>query len=524
MFYKPKLGGIWDPSVIHYHGKYYMTSMYFDDKRDGVRMDDYMWVAESDDGVHWHDLGPVLLDRKGVCKMYPYLVGEDMYVNFGSFSAPDKRHNDTLRYYKSNDMIHWTYVGEDHPDGQWYHTEGRWDHMYVYPEGGIYYGYPVATPLPEHKSAWGLCKSTDGATWTCCPPPVIEWGDIPPINCLEGGGMEKIGDKYYYIGGFVGYANNYGYALYTFVADSPEGPFRPDRGAFRLCGFDRLEGRVFVQNLAAFARGKDGELLITNAVDAGGQYEIWLLPFRRAVVDDEGHLRLGYWPGNDAVRGREIPLDAHSIRVTYAACPDGSDQPAHVLVSRMTPTEHGFSANTNAFTGPVVTDNRMMLTLEGDYDLETGVILEGTVEATTYPAYDEHNHRTNLWRPATFGLFSGEQLPGSDSQAGLAITLGIGHPYKRCSFVESFTADEHRMENTIVDTIGEDCANVRGMSAGEPHTFRFLCRRNMLELYLDDLHVQTFVNLRPTSGKLGFVLQNAAVNITDLHLYEMNLS
>ncbi len=517
MFYKPQFGGIWDPSVIYYNGYYYMASMYFKD----AGKDRFMWVAKSADGVHWEDVGPVLENEYGVCKMFLYEADGVMVADFGSFSTVPRDGNDTIRFYRSTDMEHWESVGLTHPDGQWYHTNGRWDHMYVYKEDGTYYGYPVATPLPEYKSAWGLCKSSDGYNWETKKPPVIEWGDIPPINSLEGGGMEKIGDKYYYIGGFVGYANNYGYALYTFIADSPEGPFKPDRGAFRLCGFDRLEGRVFVQNLAAFARGKDGELLISNAVDAGGGLQIWLLPLRKAVVDEFGHLRQGYWHGNDAVKGTEIPL-TDSFRVAFSRFPEGSQLPDSQYLPSVFKSEagNGWCANTDALSSPNVFDHNMLVMSDVDIPLEDGVLLEGKMSATTYPAYDDVNHCTIMWRPSSFGFFIEEE--GSFVQ-GMDIALEIGHPYKRYSFVEKISIEGEVFKREIIDTIGEDCANVRGIDAGVEHTFRFLYRRNMFELYVDDLHVQTFVNLGIGTGHIGFTVLNAKVDVYDLKLYKMNL-
>jgi hypothetical protein len=194
-----------------------------------------MWLASSADGVHWKSEGPVLKDGHAVYKMYIYETENGLAMNCGSSSQSERKDNDTIRYYCTSDMKHWEFYAEDHPDGRWYHTNGRWDHMYVYrDQDGTYYGYPVATPLPEQRSAWGLRKSTDGLHWETLEPPVIDWGDLPRINCLEVGGMEKIGDKYYFIGGYVGYAGNYGYSLYTFTADHPAGPFVPDKEAFRL--------------------------------------------------------------------------------------------------------------------------------------------------------------------------------------------------------------------------------------------------------------------------------------------------
>ena len=171
MLYKPEQGCMWDPTVLWHDGKYWLVSMY---KTGITEPDDYMWLASSDDGVHWKSEGPVLKDGHAIYKMYIYRTEDGIAMNCGSSSQPERKDNDTLRYYRSADMKNWEFYAEDHPDGRWYHTNGRWDHMYVYrDDNGTYYGYPVATPLPEQRSAWGLCKSADGLHWETLEPPVI---------------------------------------------------------------------------------------------------------------------------------------------------------------------------------------------------------------------------------------------------------------------------------------------------------------------------------------------------------------
>ncbi|HPZ52782.1 MAG TPA: hypothetical protein PLI11_07670 [Clostridia bacterium] len=510
MIFKPRTGCMWDPTVMYINSKYYMFSMY---KEKHTDLDNNMYMAVSEDGVHWEDVGAVLEDTNGVCKMFVYETDEYVMVNFGSFSEESRANNDTLRFYRSKDLKEWEYVGKATPDTRWYKGEGRYDHMYVIKEGDTYYGYPVATPKPEYKSCFGILTSKDGVNWTSHKPPVIEWGDIPPINCLEGGGVEKINGKYYYIGGFVGYAGNYGYGLYTFIGDSPMGPFKPDKEAFRLCGFDRLEGRVFVQNLACFARG-DGQLLISNAVDAGGPYEIWLLPLRKAHVDEDGHLRLAYWEQNDLLKGIEIKLDSDAFNLSFNTTklyPSWRDK---IFV----PSNDGFHACVEGSDDPVVNDRKMLVTIDRKLDLEKGFILEGKFAANSYPHYDEVNNKTQCWRPATFGVFMGEE-----DDKGMGIELEIGHPYKRKSYVTNVSISNNIMKNEIIDTIDEGCANVKGVDANTTHTFKLLYRRNVYELYVNDLHVQTFVHLGKPNGTMGFILQNSDVTVSDIKLYEMSL-
>jgi hypothetical protein len=49
--YQPSGGAFWDPSVIYHADKYYLFAMYGGDS---------IWLATSDDGVHWKDYGVVL--------------------------------------------------------------------------------------------------------------------------------------------------------------------------------------------------------------------------------------------------------------------------------------------------------------------------------------------------------------------------------------------------------------------------------------------------------------------------------
>lgn len=519
MLYKPENGCMWDPTVLWYGGKYHLVSMY---KVAPDAPDDYMWLAQSVDGVHWESVDTVLNDGHAIYKMYIYETEHGIAMNCGSSSQPERRDNDTLRYYRSDDMQHWQFYAEDHPDSKWYHTNGRWDHMYVFrDDDGTYYGYPVATPLPEQKSAWGLRKSTDGIHWDTCPPPVIHWGDIPRINCLEVGGVEKIGSKYYFIGGYVGYAGNYGYSLYTFTADRPEGPFTPDKDAFRLCGFDRLEDRLFIQNLAAFARGKDGELLISNAAQAGDLTNVWLLPMRKAVVDEKGHLRLGYWHGNDALKGGAKPALADAQRLIFADL-----QPTNAIgfggtATRFAAKDGGFSAAVCTPGHSVLHDRDMLVLLDEKLDLEGGIIMECTIRATSSPAYDSVNCTTQNWRPASVGVYLEEECCPDELSRGMAITLEVGHPYKRYSFVENIRAEKEDMHRQVIDTIGEGCAEVRGIDADCTVRLRLLYRRNMFELYADDLLVQSFVHLGTPTGKIGICLRNAAVEVTDWTVYPM---
>lgn len=521
MLYRPEKGAMWDPTLWYEakDQKFYMLSMHYKDAADGGTG---MWLAESEDGVHFRGVGRVLACEGGLFKMFINSTSDGRYcVNFGSTNTEDNPFapNDTMRYAVSEDLVRWEMVDVNHPDGCWYCEGGRWDHMYALynEEDQTYYGAVVATPKAGESGCFGLQESKDGIHWTPLPPPEIEWGDIPPINCLEGGGLEKIGDKYYYIGGFVGYAGSYGYNLYTFVADRVTGPYRPDRKAFRLCGFDRMN-RVFIENLAAFCRvGED--VLVSNAVMAGGRDDVWLIPLRRAKVDGDGHLRLYWWEGNEALKGAEI-APAWSL-CSVNAIPSALNEGEEGIWTSATFTvgEKSLHIRPKAPVGPTVSDVTAIAALLSKFEPDEGLVLEGTMICTSAPAYINEERKTHCWRPARVGFWVEDRENG-----GRAITLDIGHPYKRRSNVMDLCWNDTNCDLTVVDEIGEDSACVQGISAGERHTFRFLWRMNALQLYVDDAFVQTFVVDRPPTGRTGVVVQNAECILSDLKAWKMNIS
>ena len=522
MLYRPEKGAMWDPTLWYEpkDHKFYMLSMHYKDNSpaDGGTG---MWLAESEDGVHFKGVGRVLSYEGGLFKMFINRTADGRYcVNFGSTNTEDNPFapNDTMRYAVSDDLVHWEIVDENHPDGRWYCEGGRWDHMYVLynEEDKTYYGAVVATPKAGESGCFGLQQSADGIRWTPLPPPAIEWDEIPPINCLEGGGLERIRDKYYYIGGFVGYAGSYGYNLYTFVADDIRGPYRPDRSAFRLCGFDRMD-RVFIENLAAFCRvGKD--VLVSNAVMAGGRDDVWLIPLRRAKVGEDGHFRLYWWEGNEALKGESLPLSWSlcSVNAPPAVLNEGEEGVWTPAVFEVEETSLRIRPKTPK--GPTVTDVTAMAALDRVLDPTEGLVLEGDLICTSAPAYLTAERKTHCWRPARVGFWVEDHENG-----GRAITLDIGHPYKRHSNVMELNWDGSRCDLTVIDENGEDSACVRGITAGERHSFRFLWRLNILQLYMDDQFVQTFVVDRPPTGRVGVIAQNADCRLENLKAWKMSI-
>lgn len=516
---------MWDPTLLYFKDQYYMLSMYLNPKSGKW---DGMWAAVSEDGVHFNDIGCVLTGDANICKMFAFINDGHCIINHGSFSGRPDTDNDTLRFYQSDDMRNWTHLSDNHPDPQWYHAAGRWDHMYVIPKGDPgenqgYWGYVVATPNKDLHAAIGMMESSDGLHWNILPPPVMEWGDMPEVGMLEVGGCEKIGDRYYFIGGVGGYAGNCGYSLYTFVSDSPTGPFRPDTKAFRLCGFDRLPNRVFTQNLAAFCRGKNGELLVSNAFDAGFPEKIWLLPNRKAVVDSEGHLRLGYWEQNDLAKGPQLDPDLSAVTLVYmedrSVGENGKVPELNPPQYRVDSKDDLFMATGTMTTGFHLDDLHALSVLDKPFDFTKGVILEGIMTTDKNPPDKDTEAWPMCWRPSSVGFYLEHDGGGS----GTAITVEVGHAYHRRSLVEKVTKDGQKLQREVIDVTGEGCATVAGISGRVDHPFKLLIRQDMFELYLDGLLVQSFITMEKPSGRLGFLLQNAQCRFHDMKLFEMNL-
>jgi hypothetical protein len=257
-------------------------------------------------------------------------------------------------------------------------SKGRWDHAYIQedtgPTGG-FIAFPVATPIGS--PAPGQLRSRDGLNWTVEAPTVVGFGDVVPTS-FEIGGVERMENgRYYMIGGGSGppKAGN-SYSMWTLRSNGSEvaGPYAPDPQAYRLSGQDKGATANFGQALAAWSRNYDtypkGALIsqyllritfrvckksrfyptagaqngattqfesqradilvyrsrymvMPHTEDCGAQKSlaggghVWLLPLRQPRVDEAGHLRLGHWSGNDALKGDPIALP------TSLSIPDG---------------------------------------------------------------------------------------------------------------------------------------------------------------------------------------------------------
>ena len=471
MIYRPEKGAMWDPSVIYHDGKYYAFMMYNKDGQEGLKAK-HCLVASLTDGVHGKDEGIVNEERESTreCRFFKGFVARcgDNFIMDHRVAWSEGQ--DTLRFYQSSDLKNWNYLFSSHPDPRWYVASGRRGHMYIIPkEQGApqagYWGYSVATPKPHLSRAPGMTQSPNGTDWEILPPAEMKWGDTPERD-LEHGGSERIGDKYYLIGGAGEYVSK-GYSMYTLVGDAPCGPFRPDIETYRLCGTTSKT----VTWLAAWARARD-ELLVSNyASFSSDKGRPSMLPLRKPVVDKDGHLRLGWWKGNDALKGKSLTLEKNTIESNRRG------KKSHYQIVYLTEA----------------------------FDVHKGVMLEERIKARLGAAQGDFNDKASKAKPAAGFVF--EEGP----KKSVAIQLDIGQPENRETNIGTLqTTAERKMQFQSEGVIGKGCATVTGIENGKEHRFRPLVRRGMFELYIDDMLMQTYV-YKPASGKVGFVVHNASV-------------
>jgi hypothetical protein len=117
--------------------------------------------------------------------------------------------------------------------------------------------------------------------------------------------------------------------------------------------------------------------------------------------------------------------------------------------------------------------------------------------------------------PAACGFYI-EEKPGAGTAAMLE-TYGI-------TKIGRLSYSGGRYAFDAQDVTGPGCATVGGIHAGRTCSFRLLLRRDMMELYLNDLLVQTFHVTPVTSGRVGFIVQDGTAVLDDLKAWEMDLA
>jgi hypothetical protein len=503
MIYRPPIGRFKDGFIVRHQDQFYLFSMYTLGDEAGFRN---VWLATSRDGVHWKHVGPVIKDAPfNIWAMSVHRVGDRFIMNHGSFSRPGVQN--VIRFWESTDLVHWTYMGHEadlFPDPRWYQPDSRLDCMSVVPvtEDGRtkYYGFATGPG--------GFLESADGVHWSGLPQPQVHWDTAPPPPTpadeggFEVGGCQAMAGKYYLVGGWFNYMGSTGYGVYTLIADSPRGPFHVDAPAYRLCG----NSSRWVALWARFCPS-DQDVLVNGYMYSGYTYETgetWLPPLKKAVVDAAGHLRLGYWKGNEALKGSLIPVDLSACSLLYPTTDRGECDVVATAnrVDMQAQPERNSLLRTELPSTVAVLDHAL--------DFERGVVIEGTIQATC---------RDRRLVASSVGFYLEEQ-PGQ----GTAILL---HGYGRTEIGNMTLGD--RVDFQPEDVIAPGCAAPAGLVPHTNHSFRLLVRKNMFELYLDDMLVQTFNTTHAPGGvghtprRIGFLAQNGQGMVENVKVWSMSL-
>ena len=504
MIYRPSVGRFKDAFVLSHKDQFHLFSMYKTGGDDTNFRN--VWLATSKDGVHWEDVGPVIKDAPFcIWAMAVHRVGDRFIMNHGSFTTPGVQN--VIRFWESEDLLHWTFMGSRAdllPDTRWYPAESRLDCMSIVPvvEGDKirYYGYATGPG--------GFLESDDGIRWSGKPPPEIDWGVFPPPptlkdeGILEIGGCQQIGDRFYLVGGWFNHMGHTGYGVFTLVAQSPNGPFFADSAAYRLCG----NSTRWVAMWARFCPIKE-EVLVNGYLYSGYSYEtgeVWLPPLKKAIVDPKGHLRLGYWKGNDALHGAFANIDLSGCRKVY---PDDKDGDCRVIASGNR-LELQAQPEQASLLRPHVP--RTVVVLEGKIDCGKGIVVEGTIQATC---------RDRRLVAPTAGFY----LEEKDGE-GTAILL---QSQGQTEIGRLSLGDRAAFRSE--DVIGPGCAAPAGLVPHRNHAFRLFVRKNMFELYVDDMFVQTFNTTHDPDAagrvpqRIWFVAENGQAIFEDVRVSPMTL-
>jgi hypothetical protein len=301
---------MWDTWLCYYQETYYLYYLTMGPTEKQGMHGQGVAMSTSQDGVHWDEKGVVLLKDEGatglgtgsVWKSEDFEHSGKFVMNYSTWFdwCIQSQH---ICFAESTDLIHWEKLGSDyafHANPQWYETypdfgDARWDCIYTIPRpGGGRYGYWTANP--KGRAGFGFGETLDGRRWAALEPPVVEG-----TSQGECGAVEKIGDAYYML---------YHGGRQTLVADRPQGPFRlaarnPEllnaRSAYFTRFFPAPDGLLVNHHSMSLVGIPEGESAYQWANRQG---LVWFAPLKRAVVDDQGTLRLRYWEGNDRLKGK----------------------------------------------------------------------------------------------------------------------------------------------------------------------------------------------------------------------------
>jgi hypothetical protein len=270
-------------------------------------------AAVSRDGIHWEDRGRVIgaaddvlwLGSGAVWAAADDEAGERFIMNFSEWRGSHEEGRQTIFFAESRDLLTWTRVDRTYEfpqDERWYEPQGRWDCIAPLsrPDGG-YYGYWTAN-VKDGKPGLGFGESRDGVAWNALESPVVSG-----VTHVEVGAAHEWKGRYYVV--VSGWGSELESAtMRVLVGDSPLGPFAPTQ---------KNQG-LLVGNASYFSRFVDlpGEVLVNHqswipVTDSETDFaqDVHLAPLKKAEWDEQGTLRMTWWPGNDRAKDERLRVD-----------------------------------------------------------------------------------------------------------------------------------------------------------------------------------------------------------------------
>ncbi|UVI29692.1 hypothetical protein [Paenibacillus spongiae] len=514
----------WENYTLFYEGHYYAM---FNVRSNINELNNSSYAIDlfkSKDGVHWElfceDTLPIVGSHGG----FSFHRFGDYFMYHPTCTNPQKGIH--FKSYRSRNLLEWEHLGDTYDvgiDNRYY--EQRWDEIVVLDDvdadgNEVYFGY-ISSEVRNDigPPSCGMLKSRDGLEWEILPPPVIHWGTTPPHH-MEVNFCEKMNGKYYLNMSGRQYMDSLGYSLYTFVADQPEGPYVPDREMFRLCGTSHHE----ITWLSHTIHSPEGILCATwlckGTSPAVPSQSFTIAPFKR-LLNVDGHLRLGYWSGNDAAKGEETRLSKLDI--------------VHPLPQVKGERDH-YRLEKDKFIIQASRDG-IILMFEKMFDVQKGFIIEGNVElCESRTLIETHHHAAHI------GIYM-----ESGTNSGTAMVVDT-HGVTRTGYIQysdhkisdyNFRKDIYSgmglvdgRSGPLKGTLAFDCqdtagpyghANASDLRHGSRHTIRILARGDFMELYVDDYYVQTFYVPETFTGRVGIVVSDGVAECESFRAWEMNI-
>lgn len=494
MIFKPNtVACLWDTWLYHHAGKHYLFYL-FNSRTDAYW--DGIGMAVSDDGVHFTDLGRIIRKPDDAMWLGTGMTWRAVDGSFMLNFSINRAGRQEIEFAESDDLLHWRVLPHDEyvcrSNSRWYAdkpalSSHRWDCIWVLPrdDGQGYVGFltAVAREGPPGLCGTAGCVTSDDGKHFRAAPPVIEtgfWGDR-----VEVGAVEKIDGRYYMLLGVFSMplgarqlARVPGGECGMFVvsADVQTGPYRlnpnqrpllsgsPNPSAY-FARFYRI-GQDLLVNHHTVARS-------SPMVGYNAGPDVHLSPLK-AVHHADGILSLRWWPGNEALKGKRLPISLEGCTFTRGIVTDSSSvQGEHLKITAPSGGIAIMPTHLNWERGAILEANLTLTDSTGPLS-GVGFFIEGK----------PHETGTLL-------------LAQSDGR------LSMG-PYDGYSFKPEYSPPS-------------------AIPLRQSAHWKLLLRDTFVELYVDDAFVQCHTLPHAPSGRAGFVVEAGAVAISNVCVWEMSL-